>query len=123
LLDSNRYILDGHTPVREDDLMAWARWMQTADRHVALTEHELFTVSTVFLGLDHSFGHGPPLLFESMAFDRMPHIDGLAIQVGKALDDECERYSTWNKAEIGHKAMVERMLAIAREAAALGIRP
>src|SRR6187401_652293 len=26
-------------------------------------------VSTVFLGLDHSWGHGPPLLYETMVFD------------------------------------------------------
>lgn len=104
---SDKYILDGHTPVPEEDDMAWEEWMGTADRHVALTEHELFSVSTIFLGLDPSFGEGPPMLFESKAFERMPHIDGLNIHLGTAFD--CERYSTWEDAEIGHKAMVERL--------------
>src|SRR5262245_7029790 len=40
-------------------------------RRVAQTFTEHFESSTVFLGLDHGFGHkGPPRLFESMVFDR-----------------------------------------------------
>lgn len=31
-----------------------------------------YWVSTVFLGLDHSYGTGPPLLFETMVFPRWP---------------------------------------------------
>lgn len=94
----DRFILDGHTPVVEPDLMRWGRWFETADRHVALTEHEFFWVSTVFLGLDHGFyGEGPPLVFESMAF-----VDGLST--------DCARYASWDEAEIGHHAMVRRML-------------
>ena len=51
-------------------------------------------VSTVFLGLDHSFGFGgPPPLFETAIFDR---------------DDRANidmwRYSTWDEAMAGHKA-------------------
>ena len=52
----------------------------------------------MFLGLDHSFGGGAPLLFETMVF-------------GGPLDGEQERYSTWNEAEAGHKLMVERVQA------------
>ena len=47
-------------------------------------------VSTVFLGLDHSFGGGPPLLFETMIFDG-------------GEEEHCVRYSTWQQAEEGHK--------------------
>ena len=46
-------------------------------------------VSTVFLGLDHSFGEGPPLVFETMIF-------------GGELDQYQERYSTYQQAEAGH---------------------
>lgn len=53
-------------------------------------------VSTVFLGLDHQYGDGPPLLFETMVF-------------GGPLDHEMNRYSTWNEAEKGHQEMVERV--------------
>jgi hypothetical protein len=47
-------------------------------------------VSTVFLGLDHQWGDGPPLVFETMIF-------------GGEHDQYQERYSTWDEAEAGHK--------------------
>ena len=52
--------------------LIWARWFETADRRVALTEVSGIRVSTVFLGLDYRFsGEGPPLLlFETMTFPR-----------------------------------------------------
>lgn len=89
------YILDGHTPVPCDDLVAWARWFERADRQVALTPLAGgIEVSTVFLGSNHSFGRGAPLLFETMVFS--------------APDDEevCERYTTWDEAQAGHDAVV-----------------
>ncbi|MDX1247536.1 hypothetical protein GHK05_20720 [Sinorhizobium meliloti] len=65
---------------------------------MALTETENWQVSTVFLGLDHQFGRGPPLLFETMAFRK-----------GGGDCEQCERYSTWDDAEAGHAAMVRRL--------------
>lgn len=60
---------------------------------------EKIMVSTVFLGLDHSFrDHGPPILFETLVFNG-------------PLRDEMERYATWDEADAGHKAMVERVRA------------
>lgn len=77
------YILDGKTPVPAD-LMAWARWYETADRSVAKSAVGPYRVSTVFLGLNHQFGEGPPLLFETMVFGP------------EGADDVwCERCSTW----------------------------
>ena len=92
----DKFILVGHEPVAEPNLFAWGRWMQGADRQVRHTEQGDVRVSTVFLGLDHNFGHGPPLLFESMAF------------VGHDSQD-CERYSTWAEAEAGHDRMVAKV--------------
>ena len=94
--ETGKYILDGHTPVEEPDLLTWAQWFEEADRCVALTIQGDVRVSTIFLGLDHSLGHGPPLLFETMAF--VGHAD-----VGQ------ERYSTWAEAEAGHARMVARV--------------
>jgi hypothetical protein len=92
----DKYILNGHRPISEPDLMKWARWFETADRHVARTMIGDVRVSTVFLGLDHSFDpKGPPLLFETMVF-------------GGPLDGEQDRYSTWQEAEKGHAAIVKR---------------
>jgi hypothetical protein len=89
----DKFILVGHEPAPEPDLLAWGRWMGDADRQVRHTEQGDVRVSTVFLGLDHQFGDGPPLLFETMTF------------VG---DDSvsCERYSTWAEAEAGHDRAV-----------------
>ena len=101
----DHYILgeDGKTPVHVD-LMEWAEWFETADRRVAATEigvvgdDDANRVSTVFLGLDHSFETGPPLLFETMVF-------------GGPMDQEMDRYTTWEEAEAGHLAMVNRVKA------------
>ena len=91
------YILDGHTPVRAD-LLTWATWYEAAGeaRRVAVTGDGDVRVSTVFLGLNHQWGAGPPLLFETMVF-------------GGPLDQEMERYSTWDEAEAGHREMVRRV--------------
>lgn len=86
---SDKYILDGHE-IKSASLEAWAHWFETADRHVAKTTiSDEVKVSTVFLGLDHSFGSGPPLLFETMIF-------------GGEHDQYTDRYETWGQAAAGH---------------------
>ncbi len=81
-------------------MLAWAAWMETADRRVAHDSRGGVTVSTVFLGLDHSFGSGPPMLFETMVFH-----DG---RTGVC----CERYATWDDAVAGHKAMCAKVYPV-----------
>ena len=91
------YILDGHNAVPCDDLLAWAKWFEKTERHVADEVVGDVRISTVFLGSDHSFTGDPLLLFETMVFGG-PH------------DQEwVERYSTWDEAEAGHKAMVAKV--------------
>jgi hypothetical protein len=85
---SDHYILEGRTPV-ETDLMTWARWFEKGDRHVAKKERDGVCVSTVFLGLNHRYGDGPPLIFETMIF-------------GGEHDQWQERCSTWEQAEAMH---------------------
>lgn len=96
-----QYILggeEGHTPIPCHSLSKWGRWLARADRCVAWTGGKHKYVSTVFLGLDHRhFGGGPPLVFETMLF-----VNGNG--------DEMERYSSWDDAEIGHKAFVRKYL-------------
>ena len=93
---NGRYKLDGKTPVEVDDLMEWAKWMEAADRYVGKTSVGVVKVSTVFLGLDHGFGSHHPVLFETMVF-------------GGKLDQDDERYSTWDAAEAGHVRWVEKV--------------
>ena len=89
-------VLDGHVVVPMDDVLAWARWFESADRVVAQTGIGEAKVSTVFLGNNHSWGDGPPQWFETMVF-------------GGPLDGEQDRYETWEQAEVGHAAMCERI--------------
>lgn len=93
---SDHYILDGKKAVLAD-LMTWVEsFKNTEVRIVAKTEVGDAEVSTVFLGLDHQFGDGPPLIFETLVF-------------GGSLDQEMDRYTTWEQAEAGHAAMVNRV--------------
>src|SRR5262245_37563013 len=111
------YVLNAHgDPERVDDVLTWAAWFERADRVVAVdrfdhafppsedliyralkytTEHQVTTmdwsivVSTVFLGLDHSFGRGPAVLWESMIF-------------GGPRSGDCLRYMSRVAALAGH---------------------
>lgn len=88
------YVLDGHIAVECNDPLNWAKFFEINKRRVALTNGFKVRVSTVFLGIDHSFGFGPPLLFETMVFGK-----------GGWIERDCGRYSTWLEAEVGHKKM------------------
>lgn len=92
---TDKYILDGHTPVPAPSLLAWGRWFETAmeDRIVAKTDIGGTRVSTVFLGLDHNWRDGPPILFETLVFEG-------------PWDGEMDRCSTWAEAEDMHARMV-----------------
>jgi len=55
-------------------------------------------VSTVFLGIDHGFGEGKPLIFETMVFPKK----------GDYGDLYYERYSTEEEAIKGHDKIVKK---------------
>jgi hypothetical protein len=70
-----------------------------------------YRVSTVHLGLNHNFGKGPPLIFETMIFDeRAP--DFREVTSGESLTNrdnlDCVRYATLKEAIAGHAAMVAK---------------
>lgn len=90
------YILDENKSPIKATLDEWANWFSESKRRVDFTTTWNGDVSTVFLGSDHRWGEGPPLIFETMVF-------------GGTLDQEQERYSTWSEAEKGHAAMVARV--------------
>lgn len=88
-------------PELVESLLEWAARFDRQTRVIEQTTlpNGLF-VSTVFLGLDHSFGEGPPVLFETMVFggpeNRTP------------IDDYQERYTSRHDALVGHaKACAE----------------
>ena len=94
------YVLDGTTvvPATRDQ---WSEMMERGFRQMARTVINDRIVSTVFLGLDHQFGDGPPLVFETMVFGMNANGD---------IDPRDEhgqwRYPTWDDAIIGHDAVV-----------------
>lgn len=134
--DHGRYILDADgNPVRCDDLLTWARWLESnfADRHVDQTlVGERIWVSTVFLGVDHNFSRltgapHQPILFETMSFWHGDHnpptthsyeLDGVRREYTRKnpvadIPENQERYYTRAEAARGHKrhvAIAERLL-------------
>jgi rubredoxin len=99
---TDKFILNAAgDPVPCDDLLTWARWFEDgggASRTVATDDIGGSRVSTVFLALDHSFGHGLPVLWETMVF-------------GGPLDGEMARYTSKGDALAGHQAMCVRVVA------------
>lgn len=98
---SDHYRRDG-TPYPEGDagLFEWAKDMK-GDRTVEKTTLPSGNrVSTVWLGLDHNYSGGRPLIFETMVFPPDSYAD---------LD--MARYSTEDEAKAGHAAMVEKWLS------------
>lgn len=93
------FILDvDGDPVRCLDVLAWAEWMWGSGgsderRRIALDHVGSIDVSTVFLGIDHGFRGGGPVLFETMIF-------------GGRLDGWQRRYSTRAEALVGHAEAV-----------------
>jgi len=100
------WILDGHKPVLEPNIIRQELWFRKGDRVVkqewvfmpdvwywSWYRRKRFWVSTVFLSIDHSMGSGPPLLFETMVF----------LNGGDVFQDRC---TTWEQAETMHEKTV-----------------
>ena len=62
------YILRQRKTYPVYDLLEWADWFEQANRTVRRSFIGQYFISTVFLGMDHSFFGGPPELFETMIF-------------------------------------------------------
>lgn len=101
------YILDGREVKPVTGYMDYHRWRESLDPHsgprlslrIAVDDLNGVHVSTVFLGLDHSWGSGPPLVFETMTFDGRP-------AELRTCDGYQWRYSSLDDAEAGHRAVV-----------------
>ena len=99
---SGMYILDDlGRPMEVDDVLVWGAWFETATRIVEQTVvGDRLLVSTVFLGLNHNYGTGAPILWETMVFKHNgwqgTDFDG----------DYQQRYSSREKAEQGHRRAI-----------------
>lgn len=88
------YKLEGKTTVKTDT----AGGIDAFNNPERVLEQTQITpdvmVSTVFLVIDHAFGCGPPVLFETMVF-------------GGRHDGYQERYHTWDEAIAGHSKAID----------------
>ena len=104
-MSNGLYVLDDNgEPLLMDDLHVWARWLESHKsttvlaQDMAANEDVVVLISTVFGGVDHNWGEGLPILWETMIFGG-PH------------DGYSERYTSRDEARIGHAeavAMVRR---------------
>lgn len=95
-----RYYRRDGTPYPDgpEQTLAWARDFGDVDKRI-VAQTRLWNgafVSTVFLGLDHQYGDGPPLIFETMVFDIGP------------VEDTFGRWSTEDEAWYGHLCAMRR---------------
>jgi hypothetical protein len=108
------YMLNPDHSLRPAELLEWARWHEHSyeERSVGLTIVGPYRVSTMFLGLDHQFGDGPPMIFETCVFDSSASIEdsfcpGRFIEHSEVQD----RCSTWDQAVEMHAQVVARLEA------------
>lgn len=85
------------TPEDPSGTLAWGKDFENIKlKRVVKTDVKHGYVSTVWMGLDHSFGDGPPLIFETMYFGKNDE------------GEDQERYSTEEEAMAGHERMVKK---------------
>jgi hypothetical protein len=97
---SDWYILDDEDRPVPIGLHEGGLWLELNQSRKIVQQDTLpngYWVSTVFLGLNHSLGDDPPVLWETMVFTKKDG-DG---------DLDMERYTSLEDAKKGHKAMCE----------------
>ncbi len=94
------YYLNEDHSVTECSVEQWSdqyeKMARTDTKHVAEDIVNECLVSTVWLGANHNYFGGEPLLFETMVF-----------QGAGSNDIYCERYSTWEQAVEGHEKTIQ----------------
>ena len=105
-MSNGLYVLDDDgQPLLMPDVLVWARWIESHALSVQedwMDEH--IRVSTVFLGIDNSWGVGDPILWETMVF-------------GGRCNGYVRRYTSRADANAGHGktvAMVKATIAKVR---------
>jgi hypothetical protein len=80
-------------------MQSWATLRET-DSYVVLKQEDAKDgswVSTVWIGIDHSFGGKKPLIFETMVFPSRDNLD----------PTDCRRYPTKKEALAGHSEIMK----------------
>lgn len=101
-----KYILDENDCPQLVSIFDYFKWQKSLPEQIrtgigfrlARTESPQATVSTVYLGSDHGYGEGPPLLWETMVF-----CDG-------DNNEDCLRASSREEAMTNHQALVKKYI-------------
>ena len=95
--DKKCYILEGRI-LKEVSFRRYINDYKNIDRRIKFTKLSgKVDVSTVFLGINHSFYDNEILLFETMIF-------------GGSRDEDCKRYSTLENSIKGHDKIVKEFV-------------
>jgi hypothetical protein len=83
-------------------MCTWATLFEDREEYgrVAKTQVGQWWISTVWLGMNHAYGNGPPLIFETMVFWQGPH------GAERDYDNYQARYTTLAQARRGHAQAV-----------------
>lgn len=112
-------IMDENDRVKIVTLREWAKWMgeHRNERTIGRDEVDGYTVSTIFLGLDHQrLPDGRPLYWETMVFGPPSGSRDLSGNPRELGDDIYQdRYSTAKEARAGHAKAVEWLKAKLKE--------
>ena len=107
------YILKDGKPVPCDDTLAWGEWFSRNEGRIVARDEDVdgYFVSTVFMGIDHSFGFSPvPILFETMAWKHGQ--DSPVVQL---------RYCCADFAREQHRKVVESVPFAAKDGVSQGV--
>jgi hypothetical protein len=90
------YILDDNNNPIQKHVIEAAKWIEDNPKRKVVKQESIgeIRISTVFLGLDHSYNSPIPVLWETMIF-------------GGEHDQYQERYSSYEEAVEGHETAVE----------------
>jgi len=98
-----KYLLVNKKVVHEPGLMKWAHAMEKSERVIKQERLKGFYISTIFLGINHNYGEGKPLLFETMVFSENKKT------VDDVMDGRTMRYTNYIEAEQGHQEIVNQI--------------
>jgi hypothetical protein len=107
VIDSRYYLLDDDNQPHPVDFEEMCAWRRSTENFNVLRKDDVagVVVSTIFLGIDHGFGDGLPVLWETMVFRR--EADGSI----NYTDIDGERYTSHADAIAGHTSVIDHALA------------
>lgn len=87
---------------REIDLTTWGK-LHSDTSYIMINQTTLFDgkwISTIWIGINHSFVVGKEMFFETIVFENENNLNAIHI----------ERYTTLKEAKTGHKKVVEHWM-------------